>query len=84
VKLRAVWDEPEGGSPFAHITISTALFDKFTPRPRRDGADEHTARRRDRREHVQARQATVSGFADAKIQTREEFKTNFEAPINSS
>ena len=24
----------------------------------------------------------VSGFADAKIQTRDEFKHNFEAPIN--
>src|SRR6185312_14185372 len=33
VRLRGVWDEPKGGSPFAHITISTVLFDKFTPRP---------------------------------------------------
>ena len=51
VKLKGVWDEPKGGSPFAHISISTTLFDKFTPRP----ADlmvlvEH-ARRRHRREH---------------------------------
>ena len=27
VKLKGVWDEPKGGSPFAHITISTVLFE---------------------------------------------------------
>jgi putative ABC transport system permease protein len=81
VKLRGVWDEPKGGSPFAHISISTTLFDKFTPRPadlmvlsNTPGGvtDANTAHL----EHV------VRGFADAKIQTRDEFKSSFEAPIN--
>src|SRR6476659_8481126 len=81
VKLKGVWDEPKGGSPFAHITISTTLFDKFTPRPRDEMVlantpggvtDANTAHL----EHA------VSGFADAKVQTRDEFKSNFEAPIN--
>ncbi len=81
VKLTGVWDEPKGGSPFAHITISTALFDKFVPRPRDEmvlmntpggATDANTARL----------EKAVSGFADAKVQTRDEFKSNFEAPIN--
>jgi len=81
VRLKGVWDEPKGGSPFSHITISTALFDKFVPRPRDEMVlmntpggvtDANTARLDD----------AVKGFADAKIQTRDEFKSNFEAPIN--
>jgi putative ABC transport system permease protein len=81
VRLKGVWDEPKGGSPFAHITISTKLFDKFTPRPRDEMVlmntpggvtDANTARL----------DTAVKGFADAKIQTRDEFKHNFEAPIN--
>jgi putative ABC transport system permease protein len=81
VKLKGVWDEPKGGSPFAHLTISTTLFDKYTPRPRDlmvlantpgGVSDANTAHL----EHA------VKGFADAKVQTRDEFKSNFEAPIN--
>jgi putative ABC transport system permease protein len=82
VRLKGTWDEPKGGSPFAHITISTALFDKFTPRPQDEmvlmntpgGVSDANTARLDR---------YVAGFADAKIQTRDEFKTNFEAPINN-
>jgi putative ABC transport system permease protein len=81
VKLKGVWDEPKGGSPFAHITISTVLFDKFVPRPRDEmvlantpgGVTDANTARLDK---------AVSGFADAKVQTRDEFKSNFEAPIN--
>ncbi len=81
VRLKGVWDEPKGGSPFSHITISTQLFDKFTPRPRDEMVlantpggvtDANTARL----------DAAEQGFADAKVQTRDEFKHNFEAPIN--
>ncbi len=81
VELKGVWDEPKGGSPFAPITISTTLFDKFTPRPRDEMVlantpggvtDANTANL----------ESAVKGFADAKVQTRDEFKSNFEAPIN--
>ena len=81
VKLKGIWDEPKGGSPFSHITISTRLFDKFVPRPRDEMvllnapggvSDPNTTRL----------EGYVKGFADAKIQTRNEFKTNFERPIN--
>ena len=81
VRLKGVWKEPKGGSPFSHITISTALFDKFTPRPRDEMvlmntpggvSDANTA-------HLES---LTNGFADAKVQTRDQFKHNFEAPIN--
>jgi putative ABC transport system permease protein len=81
VRLKGVWDEPKGGSPFSDITISTALFDRYVPRPRDEmvlmntpgGVSDANTTKLD---------GYVSGFADAKIQTRDEFKTNFEAPIN--
>jgi putative ABC transport system permease protein len=82
VKLKGVWDEPKGGSPFAHITISTALFDKFTPRPRDEMVLANTPPGGVTDANTAKLEAAVKGFADAKVQTRDEFKANFEAPIN--
>jgi putative ABC transport system permease protein len=82
VKLKGVWDEPKGGSPFAHITISTALFDKFTPRPQDEMVLMNTPPDGVTDANTAKLNVYVRGFADAKIQTRDEFKSNFEAPIN--
>jgi putative ABC transport system permease protein len=80
VRLLGTFEEPNGGSPFGDATISTALFDKYNPRPKDqmvlvntpDGvSDGNTATLED----------DVSEFADAKVQTRDEFKDNFLAPI---
>ena len=81
VKLKGVWDEPKGGSPFGHITISTTLFDKFTPRPQDEMVLANTPGGVTDANTAHLEQA-VKGFADAKVQTRDEFKSNFEAPIN--
>ncbi|HSS79997.1 MAG TPA: FtsX-like permease family protein, partial [Gaiellaceae bacterium] len=81
VKLKGVWDEPKGGSPFAHITISTTLFDKFTPRPQDEMVLANTPGGVTDANTANLENA-VKGFADAKVQTRNEFKSNFEAPIN--
>ena len=81
VKLKGVWDEPKGGSPFGHITISTTLFDKFTPRPRDEMVLANTPGGVSDANTTHLEHA-VKGFADAKVQTRDEFKSNFEAPIN--
>ena len=81
VRLKGVWDEPKGGSPFAHITISTTLFDKFTPRPQDEMVLMNTPGGVSDANTAQLNRY-VAGFADAKIQTRDEFKSNFEAPIN--
>ena len=81
VKLKGVWDEPKGGSPFGHITISTTLFDRFTPRPRDEMVLANTPGGVSDANTTHLEHA-VTGFADAKVQTRDEFKSNFEAPIN--
>jgi putative ABC transport system permease protein len=80
VRLRGIFKEPNGGSPFAEATISTALFDRYVPRPEDemvlvntpDGvSDANTATLED----------DVAGFADAKVQTRDQFKSNFIKPF---
>jgi putative ABC transport system permease protein len=81
LRLRGIYKKPNGGSPLAEMTISTALFDKEIPRPRDemvlintpDGVSDG---------NTQTLQDDVAGLADAKVQTRDEFKKNFEAPIN--
>jgi putative ABC transport system permease protein len=81
LRLLGTYDEPKGGSPFGTAVISTKLFDAHTPRPQDlmvlvntpDGvSDANTATIED----------DVSGFADAKVQTRSEFIKNSEKPIN--
>jgi putative ABC transport system permease protein len=81
LRLLGTYDEPQGGSPFGDAIISTTLFDEHIARPQDqmvlintpDGvSDANTATLDD----------GVKGFADAKIQTRDEFKKNFEGPIN--
>ncbi|HEY2939357.1 MAG TPA: FtsX-like permease family protein [Gaiellaceae bacterium] len=80
LRLIGIYEKPNGGSPFGEATISTALFDKYIPRPRDemvlintpDGVtDANTQTLRD----------DVAGFADAKVQTRDQFKSNFIKPI---
>ena len=81
VHLRGIYEQPNGGSPFGQATISTRLFDKEVPRPRDemvlvntpDGVSDA---------NTQTLDDDVAGFADAKVQTRDEFKKNFEKPIN--
>src|SRR5205085_5966579 len=67
--------------PFAHVTISNALFDANYRDPENEMAflnvrgginDANTA----------ALESQVKGFADAKIQTKSQFKTNFLQPLN--
>jgi putative ABC transport system permease protein len=82
VRLLGTYKKPNGGSPFGEVTISTRLFDRETPRPRDlmvlvdtpgGVSDANTA----------LLKRAEASFADAKVQTRDEFKTNFEKPINS-
>jgi putative ABC transport system permease protein len=82
VRLKGVWDQPKGGSPFAHVTISTTLFDRFTPRPQDEMVLMNTPPDGVTDANTAKLDGYVQGFADAKIQTRDEFKSNFEAPIN--
>jgi putative ABC transport system permease protein len=80
LRLIGIYEKPNGGSPFGEATISTRLFDRYIPRPRDemvlvntpDGVSEA---------NTQTLEDDVAGFADAKVQTRDEFKTNFLKPI---
>jgi putative ABC transport system permease protein len=82
VKVDGVFKLPKGGSPFGTVTISNALFDANYVDPQNEMAfvnikggvtDANTA----------ALNKAVADFADAKIQTHEQFKANFEKPLNS-
>jgi putative ABC transport system permease protein len=81
LRVIGIYKKPNGGSPFAEATISTRLFDRENPRPRDlmvlinmpgGVTDANTA----------LLKQNVANFADAKVQTRSEFKSNFEKPIN--
>jgi putative ABC transport system permease protein len=80
LRLLGIYEKPNGGSPFGEATISTTLFDKYNPRPQDemvlvntpDGVSDANTR---------TLEDDVSSFADAKVQTRDEFKSNFIAPI---
>ncbi len=81
LRLLGTYDKPQGGSPFGDAILSTTLFDEHFAHPQDqmvlintpDGvSDANTATLED----------GVSGFADAKIATRDQFKKDFEGPIN--
>jgi putative ABC transport system permease protein len=80
LRLIGIYKKPNGGSPFGEATISTALFDQYIPRPQDemvlintpDGVSDA---------NTQTLEDDVAGFADAKVQTRDEFKANFIKPI---
>ena len=82
VRLLGTYEKPKGGTPFGDVILSTSLFDRNVPRPQdqmvlinvRGGvSDANTA----------ALKRDASSFADAKVQTRDEFKKNQEKPINA-
>jgi putative ABC transport system permease protein len=81
VRLIGAYKRPKGGSPFGEGIISTKLFDKNTPRPQDQMVLVNTPGG-----VSPANTATlkndVKAFADAKVQTRDQFKKNFEKPIN--
>jgi putative ABC transport system permease protein len=82
VRLLGTYKKPKGGSPFGNVIVSTKLFDANYPRPQdqmvlinmHGGVSDANTKLLER---------DASGFADAKVQTRDEFKKNFEKPINS-
>jgi putative ABC transport system permease protein len=82
VKVDGVFKLPKGGSPFGTVTISNALFDKNYVDPQNEmafvningGVSEA---------NTNALNKAISGFPDAKVQTHQEFKSNFEKPLNN-
>ena len=73
LRVKGIFDEPKGGSPFGEVSISTATFDdsfathdnEFTLLNVRGGpSDENTA----------ALERAVTAFPVAEVETRDEFK----------
>jgi putative ABC transport system permease protein len=81
VRVKGVFKNPNGGSPFAEATIGAAAFDALMPRPQNEmalmnmpgGVSEA---------NTSALESRLRLFPDAKVQTQAEFKTAFEKPLN--
>jgi putative ABC transport system permease protein len=82
LKVEGVFKLPKGGSPFGPVTISNSLFDKNYVDPENEMAFINI-RGGVSAANTKALDAATSGFADAKVQTHSEFKTNFEKPLNN-
>jgi putative ABC transport system permease protein len=82
LEVEGIFKLPKGGSPFGPVTISNSLFDANYVDPEnemaflniRGGVSEA---------NTKALEQSTAGFADAKIQTSSQFKTNFEKPLNN-
>jgi len=80
--VKGIFDPPTGGSPFGHVTFSSATFDKNYPNPEnlftfiqmRGGATP---------ENTTALENTLQDFPNAKAQTRDDFVDNQIAPLKS-
>ena len=73
--IRGITSPPKGGSPYGDVTISTARFDQLYQNPQNlytfvNMAGGVTAA------NTQTLNAALSGFPDAKLQTKEQFKNN--------
>ena len=75
LKLRGIFSPPKGGSPYGDVTISTPLFDRSYQNPQNlytfvnmvGGVNTANTHRLD---------VALSGFPDAKVQTKSQFKDN--------
>jgi putative ABC transport system permease protein len=79
--LLGTYKKPKGGSPFGDAVVSTTLFDRRFPRPQDQMVLINTPGGVSDA-NTQVLKNDVKGFADAKVQTRDQFKKNFEKPIN--
>jgi putative ABC transport system permease protein len=82
LRVKGIFDPPNGGSPFGNVTMSTATFDANYTKPRnlmtlvnmKGGVNE---------ENTARLSLAVNEFPEAKIQTAEQFKKNQETFINN-
>ena len=79
--VKGIFKLPKGGSPFASVTISNALFDANYVDPQNEMVF-IDARGGVTDANTKDLEKSVSTFADAKVQTASEFKKNFEKPLN--
>ena len=81
LKVKGIFDPPAGGSPFGHVTFSTATFDREYESPKnlytflqmRGGVND---------ENTKTLESALKDFPNAKAQTRDEFVDNQISGLN--
>ena len=80
--VKGIFDPPTGGSPFGPVTISAATWDAQNPQPKdlytfvKIAGGENDANRA-------ALEKSLTGYPNAKVQTRQEFIDNQISGLNS-
>jgi len=81
LEVRGIFEPPAGGSPFGHVTFSSATFDREFNSPR--NLYTFIQMRGDVTEaNTKALENTLADFPNAKAQTREEFVDNQISGLN--
>ncbi|HEX6724953.1 MAG TPA: FtsX-like permease family protein, partial [Gaiella sp.] len=81
-EVKGIFDPPTGGSPFGPVTISATTWDAENPQPQdlytfvRVAGGESDA-------NVAALEKSLSGYPNAKVQTRQQFIDNQISGLNS-
>ena len=81
-QVKGIFDPPTGGSPFGPVTISAAAWDAENPQPQdlytfvKIAGGESDA-------NVAALEKSLSGYPNAKVQTRQQFIDNQISGLNS-
>jgi putative ABC transport system permease protein len=81
-QVKGIFDPPTGGSPFGPVTISASTWDAENPQPQdlytfvKIAGGESDA-------NAAALERTLSGFPNAKVQTRQQFIDNQISGLNS-
>jgi putative ABC transport system permease protein len=81
LKVIGIFDEPEGGSPFGDVTISTKTFDASFPQPTNLMTFVNTAGGVSADNTAQLERA-LTAFPDVKVLTADEFKQEALAPLD--
>jgi putative ABC transport system permease protein len=81
-RVKGIFDPPTGGSPFGPVTISAATWDAENPQPK-DLYTFLTVAGGENSANQAAIEKALSGFPNAKVQTREQFIDNQISGLNS-
>jgi putative ABC transport system permease protein len=81
-RVKGIFDPPTGGSPFGPVTISAATWDKENPQPK-DLYTFVTVAGGENDANRAAIENALSGYPNAKVQTRQQFIDNQISGLNS-
>ena len=82
-RVKGIFDPPTGGSPFGPVTISAATWDEENPQPKDLYTFVTVAGGENPTRTQAALEQTLSGYPNAKVQTRQQFIDNQISGLNS-